>query len=885
MTRKNTFAAAGTILVLAAWLIIGCSSGDPRQVPPVLPLCTYGTDGQSCNVLVWGLYEIEYEPGSGQVVVMPLRDAGFTVNVLKFLQGMPPLVKVSNLDLGKWPEQGILSMDITITHPFTGNQMTGFDVMGVVMGHGSLISKMDTGIKYTGPNETTLLNSDGYTRWMNPEEFGTPGIFGFTEGNLGPKGIAWTATINGYKYFADSLQAEEEVKDYYSDPTHMDGRGAFLPSTTNTRRYEIQFPVEGGKPKLRFQYAVIAHWDKDTESLAANCQEAFYMNCDASESSTWYYGPTQNGGDIILWLTVYDWQGKDDPMGVVGQISELWIESATTMIGSPGATFTQANLQDSVIGSGLNWVTFLLTVPDVHPTKDEWEDILITIQTDSDTPTSYAPPVPGAPPPEYSAGHLAAYARVQVPVSPCQAPEGLFVLAEDQGGDDSHSGEWGYPVAHLSYALQKAKDGGFTAIYVAENDEDDDYTESGTLTLVDGISIFGGCDSEQCYAQKVGVRSVIPFTSQNMIGAVYGKNITSDTTISQMEFHAAPGTSDALNSTTVYLDSCTAGLRFVDCWFQSYEGAQGADGENGSPGSSGQDGTNGDPGCRHDPPNGGWECEQPAPGIGGGSGPSKAGDGGHPGWGESVLAKGEDGKSSYCGNGGGLGGGYGEDGEPGSAGADGTEGAPGSGGNGQGSVVGKIWCTSPGSNGDVGGPGCGGGGGGGGGGGWDWYIGDNPRTYGGGGGGGAGGGNGGEEGKGGGGGGGAFCCFLFNSSPSFESCTFYSGTGGAGGDGGFGGDGGPPGAPGNGGAGWPNTYYPEGQDSGDGGLGGYGGYGASGGHGGGAGGGISYCVYRYLGSNPTIDPDCILMPGEGGAGGGAPPGGNPGEIGDSGDIY
>ena len=44
-------------------------------------------------------------------------------------------------------------------------------------------------------------------------------------------------------------------------------------------------------------------------------------------------------------------------------------------------------------------------------------------------------------------------------------------------------------------------------------------------------------------------------------------------------------------------------------------------------------------------------------------------------------------------------------------------------------------------------------------------------------------------------------------------------------------------------------------------------------------------MYRYLGSNPTIDPDCILMPGEGGAGGGAPPGGNPGENGDSGDIY
>jgi len=904
--KTRLFVQPGALFLVLLTIAVGCASGASGPVePPVLSEVGQAS-GSSANTDLWGLYDIACDPDTHEITVLPLRGADFALNVVKFLSGPSPLVKVSEADFSQWLSEGIIKLTVSITHPFTNKAVTGFDVMGVVIGNGSIQGNCDTAILYAGDNDTRLLNADGYTPWFNPVEFTTPGIFGYLPGPLGSKGVDFTATINGYKYFADGLGKEDKVEDYYSVQANLDNRGAFFPNTSNSRRYEIGFPVVAGTPKLKFQYAVVAHWesagvespDPSDFPAEANCAEAFYIVCNASESTTWHSGAGQGGGDIIMYLTIYDQQPLVTGGDVVDEISEICLDSYTGMLPGNTKSFSQADLKDGMqYGSGENWATFLITIPNVEPTQQDWEELLITVE--SQNPTTYEPPPPSKA--AYPPGHLAGYCRGMVPVAPCEPPpNGVFVAPADQGGADTNSGDFKHPVEHLSTALQKAEAGGIKSVYVAVGD----YTEDDTVALVDGISIYGACDPELCWAQKPSVvKSKVTFTKQNMYGAIYGQYITSPTTVSQVEFTAAAGTLDAPNSTVLYLDSCAydvsaGGLEFISCTFKSLKGADGSPGENGAKGAKGEDGSPGENGCLYDPPFG-CNCAQPIPGEGGGTSQNFGGKGGLVGY--SSSQDGGQGKPGSCGAQGGAGGEFQDPEDPfgvqdGDAGADGANasvvGAHGGGGNGQGSVQNGIWQGAIGENGGNGGCGCGGSGGGGGGGGHRYYglMCEGCQTYGGAGGGGGAGGYGGEGAQEVKGGGGSFCVFLSNAYPRFKSCTFMAGSGGQGGAGGVGGLGGEGGEPGSGGARAsgefdctdPSGGYPHSGNAGRGGLGGAGG---AGGHGGGGGGGVSYCVYRYLGSNPTIDSDCIFMPGEGGAGGTAPSGGNQGETGDSGDIY
>ena len=329
--------------------------------------------------------------------------------------------------------EGILELDVSITHPFSTPVLTGFDVMGVVIGNGTLVSSHDPGVVWAGTDDLQVINADGYTRWMNPTEFTQSGLLGYTEGIAGTHDVDFTATISGYKYYADGLEADQAFDDYISDPLNIAKRGAFLPDTTNKRSYILKFSMVGGVPQLQFQYAILAHWKRAKDPggdpipdplisefpPGANAQEVVNLICDASDSTAWYISDTENGGNVVLDLVIYDWQGVLSPEGVIGEVEELIVEAQSGMF-SGGIAWSMLELLSAEISSGVGFTNLVLTIPDVSPTGPE-EEILMTVK--SVDPTDYDSGL-GAP---YPVGaHLAGYFRVNIPIKdekPNECPE------------------------------------------------------------------------------------------------------------------------------------------------------------------------------------------------------------------------------------------------------------------------------------------------------------------------------------------------------------------------------------------------------------------------------------------------------------------------------
>jgi len=197
-------------------------------------------------------------------------------------------------------ENGILDVTVKLTHPFPNPKLTGFDVRGILIGHGS-IGGFSEAMFYAGPDDLELLNADGHTRLWNPTEYSGSG---YVDGKLGkPDAIAnYTATLNGYKYFSDSLTPDMPV--HYMLKAK---RGAFSAGASNSRHYKIRLGNKG----LTFQYAVDANWFKPTEPVKvpesfdvtkANCPEPYHIEAKVGPG---IYG---GGGSASVTVDVYDWQ-------------------------------------------------------------------------------------------------------------------------------------------------------------------------------------------------------------------------------------------------------------------------------------------------------------------------------------------------------------------------------------------------------------------------------------------------------------------------------------------------------------------------------------------------------------------------------------------------
>ncbi|MFH1676331.1 MAG: hypothetical protein ABIC40_04825 [bacterium] len=420
------------VLAFSVLFLISCSGDNAGVVMPEVsnPALANGSDQNTpASRQLWGFYDVSLNTVTGETEIVPLRAVEFTANVTRFLQ--PPAGKLKNLgikviDTSQYLDSGLIDVDVTLTHPFPGlDTYTGFDVMGVFIHNGDTSSQYDGSvlIGLTG-DSGRLLNADGYTRWYNPSEFPAKSMFGYIEGALGNKGMNFTATVNGYKYFCDGLGNADALADFLHSPDILDSRGMFRSTSANTRRYELQFPMDSGSPVLTFQYAVVANWEPPVPDPpqnvpgdfppGANSHEPFYLTVEDNGSTLYYSGGT-GGGTLRVKAELFDWGAAINSTGILGEFSQVIIESTNANI--PGGFYplppdeVEPYLQP---GTPISSVAEL-ELEGVVPTGPEDVEFLVIVESkEGDSfDQGFGVPVPDS--------TLASYFRFSIPIgtNPC----------------------------------------------------------------------------------------------------------------------------------------------------------------------------------------------------------------------------------------------------------------------------------------------------------------------------------------------------------------------------------------------------------------------------------------------------------------------------------
>lgn len=473
-------------------------------------------------------------------------------------------------------------------------------------------------------------------------------------------------------------------------------------------------------------------------------------------------------------------------------------------------------------------------------------------------------------------------------------PDGVYVTSAEWGGSNHGScGTINEPCASIDVAMQRAQQRVVNHVFVADG------TYNETVTLVDGINLWGGFNPVTWVRSEPQLsRTVLIGTPGPHAKTIVAHDISHQTTeVSGFQIKGLEAEQAQSNSYAIWIRDCDSNLLIQN---NRIIAGRGGDGTDGSDGADGTDGSNGQPGV--DAKDTTYYCyDECAADLGetaGGAGGVNSEDatslnGGNgadalcPDWDEATdncstcssltanqttFADGADGDNNPSNFGIGGAGGFdmfqdyfcagdcnvyipdgptvGQDGYNGANGNDGHAGMGAS--DSTGTITFFEWMGYPGTGGMDGTSGGGGGGGGAGGGVEHYPDTESGCEFGGSdlGGSGGGGGAGGERGTGGEGGtagGGAFAIFIANTVPSVDAPAIYNniitpGRGGDGGNGGFGGQGGPGGIGGPGGLGGTTDYD---WAAGEGGTGGNGGSGGHGGGGGGGTGGGSYGIYTW----------------------------------------
>jgi hypothetical protein len=303
-------------------------SNDPLDLTDAKTNPLQGQPLQGAHQL-WGLYSLAVDPVNEKIVMVPLRAANLHLNTLKFLEpvGGPGMVQIAG-PLQWNTDHTILDLDLRLVHPFAGAlQLSGFDVRGIMITKGTRNGFTDPSLVMANTNETRLLNPDGYTRWWNPTEFPGNGIFSYRDGRLGTKDSVanFESTMNGYKIFADTLQANTDLATM--DPAD---RGVFRAGHSNIRHYKISL-----KSGFLFNYAIDASWEAPTVvppvvpkdfPANANMPDPRLITTSDNLNTLYYVSPSSNGGLLTVDIHVYDWQSPlpDTSLGTVKRVVVEW---------------------------------------------------------------------------------------------------------------------------------------------------------------------------------------------------------------------------------------------------------------------------------------------------------------------------------------------------------------------------------------------------------------------------------------------------------------------------------------------------------------------------------------------------------------------------------
>lgn len=370
---KVLYSIPAMLLIIAiSTCIAGCSNAGP--IDPAMKDIGKRTSVSSHQL--WGIYQFVCDPEAGAIDITPVRAADMHLNAIVFLEP-PPMVLLS-LDYLEF-NGNLITADIGLRHPFLGlDEFTGFDVCGILISNGSVTGFDDANLRMAGDGDTRLLNPDGYSRWWNPAEFPQDGtMFGYTDGLLGaPDSLAdYNCTLNGFKYYCNGLGTTENHLSI-----DLDGRGVFAAGSKNVRRFEIELGTEG----MVFNYAVDACWTfpngdppwtvPEDFPPDANRQEAWGINITETENTLWNDG-SENGGELILQIDVYDWFNVD---------------THTVRVESPGNfDMTESSIP---IGGGDGYSTYEVEILDATPAEGSI-DLLVSIASDEEDFQGFIPGV------------------------------------------------------------------------------------------------------------------------------------------------------------------------------------------------------------------------------------------------------------------------------------------------------------------------------------------------------------------------------------------------------------------------------------------------------------------------------------------------------------
>lgn len=375
-----------TSVMAALFLLLGCINHgeNPISGNPSTDLeLDVRTSGSGTHTHLWGYYDVYIDIPTKKIHAVPNRNAMFAANVVEFLNGKTANMAFKIIDTPVDPDGKFIDVDIdvSIKHPFPGlTQYNGYDVRGVFLGNGSKTLKYSSDLKYfargaadqemydynltSGDIHTGLVGMpDGFTRWFNAVEFGTPGLFGYTKGIYATKNYGPTATLNPYKYFADGLDPDEDLWEFLMTSTK---NGVFSAGATNTRNYYLRFPTPD--PGVQFAYAVVANWKGKTDH-PANAVEAVGIDVDVTPH-VYYVDPTNNGGKLILDLHfAKNWYQ---------QPSTIYIES--TVLKDP----YQLSAWEMVpVGGGANYSTYHTEIPADNVTSTGDQEFWVIAQYDA----------------------------------------------------------------------------------------------------------------------------------------------------------------------------------------------------------------------------------------------------------------------------------------------------------------------------------------------------------------------------------------------------------------------------------------------------------------------------------------------------------------------
>ncbi len=459
-------------LLFAGVFMAGCSGGGTLTAPdsPGIgndnPLPKEATSPENQYLrFPWDMGEVVLNPEKQVVNVLRPRGLDFNVDVLIFMQppGGPKAVTYKINWLQSDFPNGLVDIDVTLTHPLPQNFYWGHDVRLVILGNGDEVANSDTTLTYAKKNQLRMLNPDGYTRWWNMVEFLDQGntMFEYHEGQYSIGNFTATATLNPYKYFADSVG-----KDDYPPDIDEATRGEFRSGHTNKRHMILKFP-KNPPVDFRFKYVVDASWQapkntpvdsSDDFGLKANCREAYQIKADTTGSTLYYNGPGDSGGDLHIQLEIFDW--KQAGGTVEDEIGKISLASPTIF----GNYFGFVYIQDTAIvtpGSSPNSVFYSSVITDCTPSSTEDQEILVCVSDAADS--GYGPPSGLTPYPSGAA--LAAYNLFTVPVQ--AGPGDSITVDEPNGGESleingSYEIKWTSTGSISNVKIEYSTDGGAT---------------------------------------------------------------------------------------------------------------------------------------------------------------------------------------------------------------------------------------------------------------------------------------------------------------------------------------------------------------------------------------------------------------------------------------